>query len=80
MWLAYFDCWYALAHLHMRNRDSKRLNEPAPNEITKLLEDWVDGFEALYTLIPLVYDELHRLAYQHMRWERAGTCCKRRHA
>jgi RNA polymerase sigma-70 factor (ECF subfamily) len=57
----------------MRKTDEKPLNEPAPHEITKLLKDWEDGDStALDRLIPLVYDELHRLAHQHMRRERAG--------
>jgi RNA polymerase sigma-70 factor, ECF subfamily len=51
----------------------KPLNEPAPHEITKLLKDWSGGDStALDRLIPLVYDELHRLAHQHMRREHAG--------
>lgn len=57
----------------MRKPDAKPLNEPAPHEITKLLKDWSGGDStALDRLIPLVYDELHRLAHQHMRRERAG--------
>src|SRR6185436_14006837 len=46
---------------------------PAQHEVTKLLRDWSDGDEsALDKLTPLVYDELHRLAHQHMRRENAG--------
>ena len=57
----------------MRKPSAKPLNEPAPLEITKLLKDWSSGDStALDRLIPLVYDELHRLAHQHMRRERAG--------
>jgi RNA polymerase sigma-70 factor, ECF subfamily len=57
----------------MRKADAKPLKEPAPYEITKLLKDWSSGDStALDTLIPLVCDELHRLAHQHMRRERAG--------
>ena len=57
----------------MRKPDGKPLNEPASHEITKLLKDWSNGDSgALDKLIPLVYDELHRLAHQHMRRERAG--------
>ena len=57
----------------MRKPDVKPLNEPAPQEITKLLKDWSAGDPtALDKVIPLVYDELHRLAHQHMRRERAG--------
>lgn len=47
--------------------------KPAPNEITQLLQDWSGGDQtALDKLMPLVYDELHRLAHQHMRREQAG--------
>lgn len=47
--------------------------ELAPHAITKLLEDWSSGDStALDRLIPLVYDELHRLAHQHIRRERPG--------
>lgn len=57
----------------MRKPDRKALNEPATHEITNLLKKWSGGDSAaLDRLIPLVYDELHRLAHQHMRRERAG--------
>jgi RNA polymerase sigma-70 factor (ECF subfamily) len=57
----------------MRKASGKPLNEPAPHEITKLLKDWSGGDStALDRLIPLVHDELHQLAHQHMRRERAG--------
>jgi len=47
--------------------------KPAANEITQLLRDWSGGDQtALDKLMPLVYDELHRLAHQHMRREQAG--------
>lgn len=47
--------------------------KPGPNEITKLLNDWSGGDQAaLDRLMPLVYDELHRLAHQHMRREQRG--------
>jgi RNA polymerase sigma factor (TIGR02999 family) len=40
-------------------------------DITQLLVDWNSGdAEALERLMPLVYDELHRLAERHMRGER----------
>lgn len=56
----------------MRKADAKPL-KAAPHEITKLLNDWSGGDStALDRLIPLVYDELHRLAHHHMRRERAG--------
>jgi RNA polymerase sigma factor (TIGR02999 family) len=44
-----------------------------PNEVTRLLDDWSGGDrEALDKLMPLVYDELRRLAHRHMAHERAG--------
>lgn len=43
------------------------------HEITLLLQAWNHGDEAaLEQLIPLVYDELHRLARHYMHNERAG--------
>ena len=43
----------------------------APSEITRLLVDWSNGSQAaLDELLPLVYDELHRLAGSYMRRER----------
>jgi RNA polymerase sigma factor (TIGR02999 family) len=44
-----------------------------PTEVTRLLDDWSSGDrEALNKLMPLVYDELRRLAHRHMGHERAG--------
>jgi RNA polymerase sigma-70 factor, ECF subfamily len=44
-----------------------------PNEITKLLSDWSGGDrEALDKLMPIVYEELRRLAHRYMAHERAG--------
>lgn len=44
---------------------------PTEGEITQLLVDWREGDEAaLKKLLPLVYDELHRLAHAYMRRER----------
>lgn len=57
----------------MRKRGDKPLMKPAPNEITKLLKDWSGGDQtALDKLTPLVYDELHLLAHQHLRREQPG--------
>jgi RNA polymerase sigma factor (TIGR02999 family) len=43
------------------------------NQVTVLLRQWSEGdANALEQLTPLVYDELHRLAHQHMRRESAG--------
>jgi RNA polymerase sigma factor (TIGR02999 family) len=45
----------------------------APDNVTLLLRKWSEGDKtALEDLTPLVYDELHRLAHQHMRRESAG--------
>ena len=41
--------------------------------MTQELEDWSNGDKSAYDrLIPLVYDELHRLAHRYMSGERAG--------
>ena len=43
------------------------------NEITELLLAWGDGDkEALDDLMPIVYDELRRLAHHHLAGERTG--------
>ena len=45
----------------------------APHLVTALLKKWGEGDEtALEQLMPLVHDELHRLAHQHMRREGPG--------
>jgi RNA polymerase sigma factor (TIGR02999 family) len=42
-------------------------------EVSQLLKDWGKGEEdALNKLIPLVYEELHRMAHRQMAGERAG--------
>jgi RNA polymerase sigma-70 factor (ECF subfamily) len=44
-----------------------------PMEVTRLLVEWGNGDgEALERLMPLVYDELRRLARNYMRRERPG--------
>ena len=43
------------------------------HKVTQLLADWREGNrEALNALIPLVYDELRRLARSHLNRERSG--------
>jgi len=43
----------------------------APNRVTELLRGWRAGdSRALDALVPLVYDELRRLAHHHLRNER----------
>lgn len=49
------------------------MSAPSSQEITQLLLAWGDGDgEALENLTPLVHAELHRLAKNYMRRERAG--------
>ncbi len=44
---------------------------PGPGEITRLLAEWSGGNQAaLNHLVPMVYDELRRLASNYMRGER----------
>ena len=46
---------------------------PSPKSISQLLTEWRDGDEtALNRLIPLVYEELRRLAHHYLRHERPG--------
>ena len=60
-------------HLQMRKAPRKTLTTPATCDVTELLQDWSEGDEsALERLMPLVYDELHRLAHQHMKREKPG--------
>lgn len=47
------------------------MQTPPPNEITPLLLRWSQGDEvALSLLLPIVYQELHRLAQSYLRRER----------
>jgi len=49
------------------------LQEISPSQVTKLLMQWKHGDqEAPRVLLPLVYDELRRLARHHLRSERPG--------
>lgn len=49
------------------------LTTPSPHEITGLLQAWSDGDPgSLEKLMPLVYDELRRLAKHYMARERPG--------
>ncbi len=46
---------------------------PLPKDVTQMLLDWSNGRqEALAELMPVVYDELRRLADHHLRRERSG--------
>lgn len=49
------------------------MQDTNPSQVTRLLLDWRGGDEAaLNDLMPLVYEELRRLARVHIRRERAG--------
>jgi len=49
-------------------------DRPAPGDITNLLRVWSDGDErAFERLIPLVYDELHRMALRYLAGERSNA-------
>jgi RNA polymerase sigma factor (TIGR02999 family) len=49
------------------------MTTPAPKEVTQLLIAWSNGEEeALEKLVPLVYDELRRIARRYMKREVAG--------
>jgi RNA polymerase sigma factor (TIGR02999 family) len=46
---------------------------PSPQHVTQLLNDWSGGDQsARDKLMPLVYDELHRLAHRYMKRESPG--------
>jgi len=54
-------------------KSTRQDGEPSPEEITGLLLDWGNGDKAaLDRVIPMVYQELRRLAHRQMRRERAG--------
>jgi len=47
--------------------------KPSPQEFSLLLQAWSQGNKsALDRLIPMVYDELHRLAHHYLAMEKAG--------
>ena len=55
--------------------EGKRRQEmvPSGHEVTQLLRAWSEGDQgALQQLMPIVYDELHRLARHYMNEERPG--------
>jgi RNA polymerase sigma factor (TIGR02999 family) len=50
------------------------MTKPSPREITQLLLAWNNGEKAaLDQLMPLVHQELHRLAHRYMRREQPGN-------
>jgi len=66
------DRFDILAYLPMRKTPDKPLM-PMQRQVTELLREWSKGDQnALDELMPMVLDELRRLAHQHMRRERAG--------
>ena len=49
------------------------MTAPSPKEVTRLLVEWGNGDQAaLDELVPLVYDELRRMAGRYMRREGQG--------
>ena len=49
------------------------MTKPAPEEVSQLLRDWSNGDQAaLDKVVPVVYQELRRLAHHYMRRERPG--------
>jgi len=51
---------------------------PSSPQVSQLLSDWRNGDQqALGKLVPLVYDELRRIASGYMKRERAATLFKR---
>ena len=57
-----------------KSKQAKKKQTTAPSgDVSKLLRAWSDGDpEALERLIPIVYDEMRRLARHYMRRERPG--------
>ncbi|MCG8459478.1 MAG: sigma-70 family RNA polymerase sigma factor [Holophagales bacterium] len=51
-----------------------RVDDLTPSEVTRLLHRWRDGEAAAFErLMPLVYEELRRVAQNHMACERGST-------
>jgi ECF sigma factor len=49
-------------------------NSPKPDEITRLLQAWGDGDPTAFDqVMPLVYDELHRIAARYLAGEQAAV-------
>ena len=54
-------------------------SEPVPGDVSSLLRAWSDGDQpALALLMPIVHDELRRLAHHYMRRERAAERAPRK--
>ena len=55
------------------NSSEEGASAPAQHDVTRLLQAWGEGDEsALEQLMPLVYQELHRLAHRYMAGEQPG--------
>jgi RNA polymerase sigma-70 factor, ECF subfamily len=55
------------------NEELHAVSPSPPGDVTRLLLAWRQGDSgALEELIPLVYEELHRMAERHLRRERPG--------
>ena len=53
--------------------DGHTVDVQGPRDPTDLLHAWSRGDQAAFDeLVPLIHDELHRIARRHMRLERAG--------
>src|SRR2546426_4638150 len=62
-------CAFRLVHCH----SWEGYMTPSPQEVTQLLVDWRNGNKrALDELMPLVSDELHRLAKRYISRENPG--------
>lgn len=49
------------------------MNPDSPHDVTRILQDWGEGDrDAVATLMPLVYEELRRLAKDYLRRERSN--------
>jgi len=69
-------CNYVYGYLETNshaNEEAEGVPQSTRRGVTQLLADWSSGNqEALNALMPLVYDELRRLARSYMRGERPG--------
>src|SRR5260370_40492453 len=53
--------------------DEGHMGTPTPEDVSQLLANWSDGDRAaLDKLMPVVHEELRRLAHRYMRRERQG--------
>jgi RNA polymerase sigma factor (TIGR02999 family) len=68
-----YGCYNPVCPVEWRIKSTEQTPESPPEEITGLLLDWGKGNKAaLDRVIPLVYQELRRLAHRQMRRERTG--------